>query len=114
MNFYVPLMAEESQLFWNVTQSQLFIRYRFTTDRRVRALLWQGDEDDPRSIRVGHEMPGDEEGNAVMTIHESSFFPDMLFVSTLGMFLDKEDPVAVAVTRGWLVVDFDDSPGGEA
>ena len=108
MKFFVPLFEREGELFWNLVQSTLFMRYRFATDRRIQALLWEGDAADPRSIIVGEDMPGGEEGDAVMVIHESQFLPGtMMFVCTLGMFLDREPPLALALTEHWRVVDFE-------
>ena len=108
MRFYVPLMQEESQYFWNVIQSLLFCEYRFTTDRRIRGLFWEGDYTDRRSIIVGEDLPGGEECDPVMVIHESSFFPDtMMFVCTLAMFMEKRPPVALAVSEHVRVVEFD-------
>lgn len=108
MKFFVPLFERESQLFWNVVHSGLFCRYRFTTPRRIRALLWEGDAADPRSVIVGEDMPGGEEGDAVMVIHESEFFPGtMMFVCTLGTFLAREPPVALALSEHMRVVEFE-------
>lgn len=108
MKFYVPAFDEKSQLLWNVVHSTLFIRYRFTTERRIQALLWEGDPTDPRSVIVGEDLPGGEEGDPVLVIHESRFLPEtMMFVCTLGMFLDEEPPAAWAVTEHVRVVEFD-------
>jgi hypothetical protein len=62
VKFYVPPMDEESQLFWNVTQTSLFCDDRFTTDRRIRSLFREGDATDRRSVLVGEDLPGGEEG----------------------------------------------------
>lgn len=108
MKFYVPMMDEESQLFWNVIRSTLFMEHRFTTDRRIRGLFWEGDAIDRRSVLVGEDLPGGEEGDPVMVIHESSFFPDtMMFACTLAMFMERRPPVALAVSEHFRVVQFD-------
>ena len=108
MKFFVPLFEREGELFWNVVHNHLFFRYRFATLRRIRALLWEGDSADPRSIVVGEDLPGGEEGDPVMVIQESQFLPGtMMFVCTLGMFLDREPPLAMALTEHWRVVEFD-------
>jgi len=108
MKFFVPVVHEEGQLFWNLVQSQLFIRYRFTTQRRIEALLWEGDDEDERSIFIGGNLPGGAEEDPVMVIHESEFFPGvMMFVCTLRMFLEREPPVALALTEHVEVVEFE-------
>ena len=108
MKFFVPLFEREGQLFWNVVHSTLFMRYRFATDRRIQALLWEGDAADPRSIIVGEDLPGGEEGDLVMVIHESQFLPGtMMFVCTLGMFLERKPPLALALTEHMRVVEFE-------
>jgi hypothetical protein len=112
MKFFVPLVREESQLFWNVVHSGLFCRYRFATPRRIQALLWEGDAADPRSVIVGEDLPGGARGDPVMVIHESEFFPGMMmFVCTLGMFLEREPPVALALTEHMRVVEFESGNG---
>ncbi|MGQ0588598.1 MAG: hypothetical protein ACT4N8_03565 [Sphingosinicella sp.] len=53
-------------------------------------------------------MAHGEEGDAVMVIHESQFLPGtMMFVCTLGMFLEREPPAALALTEHWRVVEFE-------
>ncbi|HEV7659929.1 MAG TPA: hypothetical protein VGO55_08800 [Allosphingosinicella sp.] len=108
MNFYVPLFGDDSRLLWNVVHNDLFDRYRFASLRRIQALLWQGDARDDRSVIVGADFPGGPEGDPVLVIHESDAFPYMMFVCTLGMFRRKEAPIALALTKGWQVVYFDE------
>lgn len=108
MKFFVPLFDKEGQFFWNVVHSTLFCRYRFATDRRIQALLWEGDTTDPRSVIVGKDLPGGAEDDPVMVIHESQFFPGtMMFACTLSMFLARKPPVALALTEHMRVVEFD-------
>jgi hypothetical protein len=109
MKFYVPIMDEESHRFWNLIQSLLFCEGRFTTDRRIQSLLWEGNAADPRSVIVGEDLPGGDEDDPVMVIHESSFFPDtMMFACTLAMFMERRPPVALAVSEHVRVVEFDE------
>jgi hypothetical protein len=108
MRFYVPLFGDDSRLLWNVVHNDLFHRYRFASLRRIRALLWQGDARDDRSVIVGEDLPGGPEGDPVLVIQESDAFPYMMFVCTLGMFRRKEAPIALALAKGWQVVDFDE------
>lgn len=108
MKFYVPLFGDDSRLLWNVVHNELFGRYRFASLRRIQALLWQGDARDGRSVIVGEGLPGRPEGDPVLVIHQSDAFPYMMFVCTLGMFGRKEAPIALALTKGWQVVDFDE------
>jgi len=109
MNFYVPLMDEKSQFFWNLIRSNLFFEYRFTTDRRIRGLFWEGDSTDRRSVLVGEDLPGGDEDDPVMVIHESSFFPGtMMFACTLAMFMERRPPVALAISEHVRVVEFDE------
>jgi hypothetical protein len=114
MNFYVPVFDEDGQLLWNLVRSKLFTDGRFTTDRRIQALLWEGDADHPDSVIVGEERADGEDGDVVLVIHESSLFPDMVFVHTLGQFFAKEAPSALALTKGWQIVDFDDPAPAQA
>jgi len=108
MKFFVPLFEREGQLFWNVVHNHLFYRYRLATLRRIQALLWEGDAADPRSVIVGEALPGGGEDDPVMVIHESEFLPGtMMFVCTLGMFLDREPPLTLALTEHWRVVEFE-------
>lgn len=63
---------------------------------------------DPRSVIVGEDLPGGDEGDPIMVIHESQFLPHtMMFVCALGMFLDRDAPVALALTEHWRVVEFE-------
>ena len=110
MNFYVPLFGDDGRLLWNVLHNALLHRYRFASLRRIQALLWQGDARDDRSVIVGGDLPGGPEGDPVLVIHESAAFPYMMFVCTLAMFGRKEAPIALALTKGWQVVDFDEDP----
>ena len=108
MKFYVPMMEEESELFWNVLQSILVCGDRFTTDRRIQALLWEGDATDPRSIIVGRDLPDGERDDPVLVIHESEAFPEtMMFVCTLAIFKERQAPVALAISEHMRVVEFD-------
>ncbi len=109
MKFYVPMMDEESELFWNTIQSLLGCDDRFTTDRRIQALLWEGDSTDPRSIVVGRDLPDGERNDPVLVIQESEGFPEtMMFVCTRAIFLERLAPVALAITEHVRVVEFDD------
>ena len=108
MKFYVPMMEEESELFWNTLQSLLGCDDRFTTDRRIQALLWEGDARDPRSIVVGRDLPGGEKDDPVLVILESEAFPEtMMFVCTLAVFKERQAPVALAISEHVRVVEFD-------
>ena len=109
MKFYVPIMDEESHRFWNLIQSLLFCEGRFTTDRRIQSLLWEGNAADPRSVIVGEDLPGGKVADPVMVIQESEDFPEsMMFVCTLAMFTAREAPVAWAVSEHFRVVEFDE------
>jgi hypothetical protein len=45
----------------------------------------------------------------VLVIHESGVLPDvMMFVTTTGTLIAEEDPVALALTEHWRVVEFDE------
>lgn len=110
MKFFVPFFGEHSRLLWNVVHNGLFDRYRFASLRRIQALLWQGDARDHRSVIVGGNLPGRPQGDPVLVIQESDAFPYMMFVCTLGMFQRKEAPIALALTKGWQIVDFDEDP----
>lgn len=109
MNFYVPRFGELSDYCWKVLHNALFYRFRFATLRRIQALLWEGDADHERSVVVGRDLPGGEEDDPVLVIHESLFLPGvMMFVVTLGMLFAEEDPVALALSEHWEVVEFDE------
>lgn len=108
MKFYVPHFGEVSELCWNTLHNALGYRDRFANLRRIQSLLWEGDSTDPRSVIVGRDLPGGEEDDPVLVIHESEAFAGMMvFVITLGMLLDDEDPVALALSEHVRVVEFD-------
>jgi hypothetical protein len=108
MKFYVPWMEKESELFWSVVQDLLAWDERFTTDRRIQALLWEGDPADPRSTVVGKDLPGGEADDPVLVIHESSAFPGtMMFVCTLAIFEERQSCMALALSEHMRVVEFD-------
>lgn len=108
MKFYVPHFGEASELCWNTLHNALFDRYRFATLRRIRALLWEGDEGDERSVIVGEPLPGGAAHEIVLVIHESEFLPGvMMFVTTTETLLAEADPVALALSEHWRVVEFD-------
>jgi hypothetical protein len=112
MKFEVPGFGEDSQLFWNVVQSGLFLRGRFTTDRQIHAVLCLADSEE--SVVVGYDLPGGARGDPVLVIQESSQFADMVFVQTLGGFRARREPVALALGKGWRVVDFAEIPEAAA
>ena len=108
MKFHVPCFGELSELCWNTLHNELFDRYRFATLRRIRALLWEGDEEDERSVIVGEPLPGGAEDEIVLVIHESGFLKEMMmFVFTTATLVEDEDPVALALSEHWQVVEFD-------
>lgn len=108
MKFYVPRFGDVSELCWNTLHNLLFYRYRFATLRRIQALLWEGDADHERSVIVGEPLPGGAPDEIVLVIHESGFLPGvMMFVTTTGTLVAEEDPVALALSEHWRVVEFD-------
>jgi len=109
MKFYVPIMDEESHRFWTFIQNILCREGRFTTDRRIQSLLWEGNAADPRSVIVGEDLPGGKVADPVMVIQESEDFPEsMMFVCTLAMFTARTPPLALAVSEHFRVVEFDE------
>ena len=108
MKFYVPSFGELSEYCWNTLHNELFYRYRFATLRRIQSLLWEGDAAHERSVIVGEALPGGAEDEIVLVIHESGFLPEvMMFVYTTATLMEEEDPVALALTEHWRVVEFD-------
>lgn len=108
MKFYVPWMDKESELFWNIVQSLLLCDDRVTTNRRIQALLWEGDPAHPRSIVVGRDLPGGAADDPVLVIHESSAFPGtMMFICTLAIFEARQGCMALAISEHVRVVEFD-------
>ncbi len=109
MKFYVPRLGEMSEQCWNILHNALFYRYRFATLRRIQALLWEGDPEDERSVIVGEPLPGGDADDIVLVIHESEILPEvMMFVTTTETLMAEEDPVALALTEHWRVVEFDE------
>jgi hypothetical protein len=109
MKFEVPGFGDLSEYCWNTLHNALFYRYRFATLRRIRALLWEGDPADARSVIVGEPLPGGAADEIVLVIHESEFLPDMMmFVTTERTLMAEEDPVALALSEHFRVVEFDE------
>lgn len=108
MRFHVPGLGELSEICWNSLHNELFYHYRFATLRRIQALLWEGDPDHERSVIVGKDLPGGEEDERVLVILESEFLPEMMmFVFTTETIMEDEDPVALALSEHFRVVEFD-------
>jgi len=108
MKFYAPYAGEDSQRVWRLVQSGLARRGRFTTGRRIHALLCL--EDSEKSVVVDYDLPGGAADDPVLVIQESSQFPGLVFVQTLDGFQAMREPVALALGEGWRVVDFDEVP----
>ncbi|HTU10153.1 MAG TPA: hypothetical protein VMG08_04570 [Allosphingosinicella sp.] len=90
-----------------VARARLSERDRPTTDRRIAAINWWDNDDDPPEpwLRVGADHPDGPKGDPVLVILESARFDDMYFVSTLGQLRAGDEPRAIALGKWWRVVD---------
>jgi len=90
-------------------RDRLSERGRPTTDRRIVAIDWWDNDDDPPEpwLRIGADHPDGAKGDPVLAILESARFDDMYFVSTLRQLRAGEEPQAIALGKWWRVVEFD-------
>jgi hypothetical protein len=111
MRFFVPCAESraESEQIWGQLRARLFDLGLPTTRRRIQALAL-GSDGDWILLEVGMETPDEE---TVLAIFEASNI-DLFYVCTPQRMLEAGLPLALGLTDGAPVIDFDAGVVGHA
>lgn len=98
----------DADMFRGMARTRLDMLGRPTTERRLRAIIWWDQDDEPPEpfITVGRDHPDGPERDPVVAILESARFDDMYFVCTFREFGAREMPRAIALGKWWRVAEF--------